>query len=104
VVSVPAGDGERMFDTYVPLVVFTVSRADGTPRYAGLETPADDAADARLKDPHVVAVLTYASGEKVIREALITSDDPKQARTLRSFAYASRKLEFVEARARCEFR
>ena len=62
--------------------------------------PEDNAADAKLKDPHVVAVLTYASAERVLREALITSDDPKQAQTLRSFADASRSVTLVETPAR----
>ena len=48
----------------------------------------------------MVAVLTYASAERVLREALITSDDPKQAQSLRSFADASRSLTLVEASAR----
>jgi len=36
------GDGRHLFDTHVELVRFTISRADGTPRYAGLDVPADD--------------------------------------------------------------
>jgi hypothetical protein len=94
------GTGERLFDTYVPLLGFSIRRDIQTMRYAGLEVPADDAADGRLKDPHVVAVLTYASAERVLREALITSDDPKQAQTLRSFADASRSVALVETPAR----
>jgi hypothetical protein len=50
------GTGERLFDTYVPLLGFSIRRDIQTMRYVGLEVPADDAADARLKDPHVVAV------------------------------------------------
>lgn len=91
------GDGRRLFDTHVPLTVFTVSRADGTGRYAGLEVAADDTRDTRLKDPHAVAVLRYAAPDRVIREAVITSDDTNQAVLLRSFADATRTLEFVEA-------
>ena len=86
------GTGERLFDTYVPLLGFSIRRDIQTMRYAGFEVPEDDANDARLKEPHVVAVLTYASAERVLREALITSDDPKQAQTLRSFADASRSV------------
>ncbi len=86
------GKGERLFDTYVPLLGFSIRRDIQTMRYAGLEVPEDDVADARLKEPHVVAVLTYASSERVLREALITSDDPNQAQTLRSFADATRSL------------
>jgi hypothetical protein len=94
------GTGERLFDTYVPLLGFSIRRDIQTMRYVGLEVPADDAADARLKDPHVVAVLTYASAERVLREALITSDDPKQAQSLRSFADASRLVTLVQTPTR----
>jgi hypothetical protein len=89
------GTGQRLFDTYTPLLAFSIRRDIQTMRYAGLEVPADDATDTRLKDPHVVAVLTYASAERVLREALITSDDPKQAQSLRSFADASRAVALV---------
>jgi 2-phospho-L-lactate guanylyltransferase (CobY/MobA/RfbA family) len=41
---------------------------------------------------HVVAVLTYASAERVIREALITCDDAKQAQLLRSYADSERTV------------
>jgi hypothetical protein len=82
-------NGARLFDTYVPLVKLGEG---GEYRYAGLEVAADDTKDARLKDAHVVAVLAYASAAKVIREALITCDDPKQAALLRSFADETRTL------------
>jgi len=94
------GTGERLFDTYVPLLGFSIRRDIQTMRYVGLEVPEDDAKDPRLRDPHVVAVLTYASGERVMREALITSDDPKQAVMLRSFADASRFVTLLETPAR----
>jgi hypothetical protein len=94
------GTGERLFDTYTPLLSFSIRRDIQTMRYAGLEVPADDAPDARLKDPHVVAALTYASAERVLHEALITSDDPKQAQSLRSFADAGRSVTLVETPAR----
>jgi hypothetical protein len=94
------GTGERLFDTYVPLLGFTIRRDIQTMRYAGFENPPDDAADARLKEPHVVGVLTYASAERILREALITSDDPKEAQALRSFADASRSVMLVETPAR----
>jgi hypothetical protein len=88
--------GERLFDSYVPLLGFSIRRDIQTMRYVGLEVPEDDVQiaphDARLKEPHVVAVLTYASAERVLRDALITSDDPNQAQTLRSFADATRSL------------
>jgi hypothetical protein len=93
------GTGERLLDTYVPLLGFSIRRDIQTMRYAGLEVPEDDAKDARLRDPHVVAVLTYASSERVMREALVTTDDPKQAVTLRSFADASRSVTLVETPA-----
>lgn len=98
------GTGQHLFDTYVDLLRFTVSRADGSGRYAGLEVPPDDAADARLKEPHVVGVLTYASAEKVIREALITCADTTRARLLRSYADTTRTLTLVERPAGREIR
>jgi hypothetical protein len=88
--------GEHLFDTYTPLTKFSISRETLTPRYVGLEVPPDDTKDARLKEAHVVAVVTYASAGKVVREALITADDPKQAQLLRSFADCSRTVEGVE--------
>ena len=84
--------GARLFDTYAPLVRFSISRQTQTLRYVGLEVPPDDAADARLKEPHVVAVAIYASAERVIREALITADDPGQASQFRSFADETRQV------------
>jgi hypothetical protein len=83
---------QRLFDTYVPLLNFSISRETVTERYIGLEVPPDDARDARLKDPHVVAVLEYASEDQVIREALITCDDPQRARLLRSYEDETREL------------
>jgi hypothetical protein len=85
------GSGQWLFDTYVPLTQFLVR---GSNRYAGFEGPPDDTADARLKAPNVVGVLTYASGDKVIREALITCDNPQRAQLLRSYADSSRELSF----------
>jgi hypothetical protein len=90
------GSGEHLFDTYFPLVHFSIARDVQTLRYVGLEVPADDAADKRLREPRVVAVLTYASADRVIREALITSDDIRQAASLRSFADATRTVTLVE--------
>lgn len=87
---------EHLFDTYVPLKKFSISRETLTLRYVGLEVPPDDTPDKRLKEPHVVGVLTYASATKVIRELLITCDDLKQAPLLRSFADAERTLDTVE--------
>ncbi|MBZ5606975.1 MAG: hypothetical protein LAP38_01850 [Acidobacteriia bacterium] len=90
------GNGAHLFDTYVPLVQFSISREVGELRYVGLEVPEDDVKDARLKAPNVVAVLTYASAERVVREALITCDNPKLAELLRSFADTTRKVALVE--------
>ena len=83
---------QRLFDTYVPMVHFNISREMLTWRYAGLEVPPDDVRDARLHDPHVVGVLEYASAENLIREALITCDDTNRAALLRSFADTTRSL------------
>ncbi len=88
------GTGERLFDTYVPLLSFSIRRDILTMRYAGFDVPASE------KDPHLVGVLTYASSERVLREVLITSDDVKQAQMLRSFADASRSLTLVETPAK----
>jgi hypothetical protein len=85
-------NGARLFDTYVPLVRFSISRETETLRYAGLEVPPDDAADARLKESHVVGVLIYASATRVIREAIITADSPRFAAQLRSFADETRQM------------
>jgi hypothetical protein len=89
------GSGAHLFDTYVPLVQFSISREVQTLRYVGLEVPPDDIQDARLKAPNVVAVVTYASAERVIREALVTCDDAKQAALLRSFADSSRTVSYA---------
>lgn len=86
------GTGEHLFDTYVPLVRFSISRETVKERYVGLEVPPDDAADPRLRESHVVGVLTYASPERVIREALLTCDDPNLAALLRSFADETRTV------------
>jgi hypothetical protein len=90
------GKGQHLFDTYVPTIEFSISREFDTPRFVGLETPPDDTADLRLKDPHVVGVLSYASAERVIREALLTCDDPKRADNYRSYADETREVALVE--------
>jgi len=90
------GTGERLFDTYVPLLGFSVRRDIQTMRYVGLEVPEN----ALRQDSHIIAILTYASAEHMLREAVITSDDPKQAESLRSFADASRTVTLVETPAR----
>jgi len=94
------GNGQRLFDTYVPLVSFSIARDTLTTRYVGLEVPPDDAPgdkkDKRLTEPHVVAVVSYASEDRVIREALLTCDDPNRAALLRSYADSSRTLADIE--------
>jgi len=93
------GTGQHLFDSYVEPLRLTVSRSDGNPRYAGLEVPPDDTSDARLKEAHVVGVLSYASGERVIREALITCDNPTRARDLRMYEDTERKVSVVDGAA-----
>lgn len=88
------GSGRHLFDTYVPLVSFSISRETVTMRYAGLEVPEDDVKEVRLKQPNVIGVLSYASGDRVLHEALLTSDDRQQAALLRSFADVTRTLSF----------
>lgn len=90
------GTGRHLFDTYVPPVNFSTSREFFISRYGALDVPPDDATDARLKEPHVVAVLVYASTEKVIREALIVADDVNRARELRSYSDTRRTLTLRE--------
>jgi hypothetical protein len=86
------GTGKHLFDTDVPLVQLSIARETLKLRYVGLEVAVDDAADKRLKTPNAVALLTYASGEKIIREALVTCDDPKRAILLRSVADSARTV------------
>jgi hypothetical protein len=88
-------DGRHLFDTYVPLLEFSITSEVQTPRYVGFEAPPDDASDARLNEPHVVGVLTYASGRKVIREALITCDNIRRAKELRSYWDQTRTLSLI---------
>ena len=90
------GTGEHLLDTYVDLLKFSISREEWKQRYVGLEVPPDDTRDARLKDPRVVTVLTYASAEKVIREVVVTCDDRKRAVELRSYADSTRTLVLTE--------
>ena len=78
--------GARLFDTYTPVAPFSIRRDTLTLRYAGLQIAEDEVKDPRLKAANVVGVVTYASAEKVIREALVTCDDPKRAALLRSLA------------------
>lgn len=91
------GTGKALFDSYVPVVGFSITRDVQTLRYAGLEVPPDDAADERLREPHVVAVLAYAAADGVKREALLTCDDADMATLLRSYWDTQRLLAVVEA-------
>jgi hypothetical protein len=92
------GTGEHLFDTDAPLVQFSTRHDERVLRYVGIEVPPDDTVDTRLKAPNVVGVLTYASSEGVIREALVTADSPQNARLLRSFADSTHTLEFANGR------
>ncbi len=51
----------------------------------------------------MVGVITYASGQGVIREALVMSDDLKQAADLRSFADESWTMSYVARSLRIVF-
>ena len=93
------GTGQHLFDTYLPVVSFSISKEFLTNRYAGLEVPPDDTRDARLKQPNVVGVLTYASEDRVIREVLLTCDNAGRAAQFRSFADETRALSMVETAA-----
>jgi hypothetical protein len=93
------GSGQHVFDTYVPLVSFSISRETVQTRYVGLEVPPDDTPVASLKQPNVVAVVIYAGEDRVIKEALLTSDDPRQARLLRSYADVTRTVSAEEKSA-----
>jgi hypothetical protein len=90
------GTGRHLFDTYVPLLGFSISRETLSMRYVGFEVPPDDAADSRLKQPNVVGVIAYASAEGQLREALLTAADAKSAAGLRSYADATRTVSVVE--------
>jgi hypothetical protein len=94
------GTGQHLFDTYLPLLGFSISRDTVTERYVGLQIPPGDETDARLRKPNVVGVLTYSSEDRVIREALLTCDDPKRAALLRSYADVTRTVALVEGPSR----
>ena len=78
---------------------FSIARDTVTTRYVGLEVPPDDSPvdrkDKRLTESHVVAVVSYAAADKIIREALLTCDDPKRASVLRSLADSTQTLSDV---------
>jgi hypothetical protein len=100
--------GNRLFESFVAPLSLRVAtdRAHQLfeDRYAGLYVPPDDAPDARLRDRHVVAVLSYASGGGVLREALLTCDDVTRAANLRSYADTERTLSFIESPAAVQIR
>jgi hypothetical protein len=86
------GSGLPLFNSFVPVVQFSVSRETVTTRYAGLDVPTSDVKDARLKEPHIVAVIEYASEDKVLHEVLVTCDDLKQAGIIRGLEDTTRVL------------
>jgi hypothetical protein len=92
------GTGRHLFDSYVPLVSFSISKEILEQRYVGLEIPPDDTPDARLKRPNVVAVLSYASADGVKKEALLTCDDPSRAALLRSYPDTAHTVSALEGR------
>jgi hypothetical protein len=97
------GSGKHLFNTYVRVLSFSISRETANTRYVGLDVPADDNTDPRLKKPNVVAVLIYASEGRVIREALLTCDDPKQAQLLRSYADTTRAVSWDQGTLKVSF-
>ena len=54
------GTGERLFDTYVPLLAFSIRRDIQTMRYVGFDVP-DESSE------NLVGVLAYASAERILR-------------------------------------
>ncbi|SPE42127.1 conserved exported hypothetical protein [Candidatus Sulfopaludibacter sp. SbA3] len=88
-------NGKHFFDTNAPLLRFSITDIVQTERYAGLEISNDNTADKRLKARGVVGVLTYASGDRVIREALITCDNDERAQLLHSLADTTFELAAV---------
>ncbi|HEY3743166.1 MAG TPA: hypothetical protein VGL53_25140 [Bryobacteraceae bacterium] len=89
-------NAKHLFDTYVPLVSFSIVRSTVNMRYVGYLNPGSDSEDARLKDPHVIGVLIYATEDAVMRRLILTCDDEKRAALLRSYADTTRKLTFEE--------
>jgi len=103
-----AANGQRLFESFVAPLAMRVPAASErntfVDRYAGLYVPPDDAADARLRDKHVVAVVAYASPAGTLQEALLTCDSPARAGDLRSYADTERALVFSERPAALEIR
>jgi hypothetical protein len=90
--------GRHFFDTYAPLLKFSITDPEQTERFVGLEISNDETTDKRLKARGVVGVLTYASGERIIREALITCDSADRAELLHSLADTTFDLAAAPAR------
>jgi hypothetical protein len=90
------GTGEPLFDSYVPVLHFSLSREIQTIRYVGFEVPPDDASNPKLREPHVVGLLAYASADEVIHRLLLTCSDANRATELRSFADTMRTLSLEE--------
>jgi hypothetical protein len=91
------GSGTLLFDTYVPLLSFSLSRQVSELRYVGLDVPPDDETDPKLKDPQIVGVLAYAAADHVIRRLLFTCTDTKRAAELRSYYDETRELSVSNA-------
>lgn len=91
------GAGTPLFDTYVPLLSFSLSRQVGELRYVGLEVPPDDAPDPKLRDPQIVAILAYAMADHVISRVLLTCSDVKRAAELRSYWDETRDLSVLNS-------
>ena len=90
------GTGAPLFDTFVPMLRLS-SPDTGAPRFVGLDVPPDNAPDPRLRDPHVVGVLAYASPERTIRRVLITCSNVERAAAFRSYWDTTRQLSLVGA-------
>jgi len=90
--------GAHLFDTYVPVIHFSIGWPEQELRYVGLEVPPDDVSDTRLRAPNIVGVLTYSSAERVIQEVLLTCDNRELAALLRSYADSTRKVTLDEHR------
>jgi hypothetical protein len=101
-------NGKHLFQSFVaPLTMRVESDHEHNTfvdRYAGLYVPPDDAKDARLREKHAVAVLSYVSDAGLLREALLTCDDTTRAADLRSYSDIERALVFVEKPAAIEVR
>lgn len=80
--------GQPFFNTYAPLLRFSITDAVQTERYAGLEIPEGEAGKT-------IGTLYYASDDRVIRKVRITGDSAQKAAELRSFAEGRFELDYV---------